>query len=198
MANIIEIETLRLNLRQWRQEDRPAFARLNADPMVMRYYPGVLSAKESNAMAQKMERLIHKQGWGFWAVEKRDDQRFIGFVGLNKPAYELPVTPCVEIGWRLAKEYWGCGYASEAAKACLNVAFNRLNLSDVYSFTSLTNTKSQAVMQRLGMTNTHANFEHPMIPENHPLREHVLYRIAKPSWLRHRSNADIINNNDQQ
>ena len=198
MANIIEIETLRLNLRQWRQEDRPAFARINADPTVMKYYPSVLSVKESNAMAKKMELLIHKQGWGFWAVEKRDNKEFMGFVGLNKPAYQLPVTPCVEIGWRLAKEYWGCGYATEAANACLNVAFKQLNLSDVYSFTSVTNIKSQAVMQRIGMINTDANFEHPMIPGNHPLREHVLYRIDKHRWLEHGSKDDNFSTDSQQ
>lgn len=187
MTKLIEIETLRLNLRQWRQEDRSAFAKLNSDPIVMRYYPRVLNTSESNAMAQKMELLLHKQGWGFWAVEKRDDTRFIGFVGLNKPAYKLPVTPCVEIGWRLAKDYWGCGYATEAAQACLSVAFNQLGLHEIYSFTSLPNMKSQAVMKRIGMINTHANFEHPMIPENHPLREHVLYLIDKRRWVERQS-----------
>ncbi|WP_455212526.1 GNAT family N-acetyltransferase [Kaarinaea lacus] len=196
MIKIIEIETQRLKLRQWRKQDWPAFAELNADPTVMQYYPRTLSTEESNAMAQRMSTLIRKQGWGFWAVEKCDEMRFIGFVGLNKPAYKLPVTPCVEIGWRLAKEYWGCGYATEAAQACLPVAFNALKLSEVYSFTSLANIKSQAVMQRIGMANTHANFEHPMIPEKHPLREHVLYKIDKSSWLQQKRRNDSPNTNN--
>jgi RimJ/RimL family protein N-acetyltransferase len=183
MAKIIEIETQRLKLRQWRQEDWPAFAKLNADPVVMTYFPKILSAEESTAMAQKMESLISERGWGFWAVERRGENQFIGFVGLHKPIYELPVTPCVEIGWRLAKEYWGYGYATEAANASLQVAFEQLNLSEVFAFTPVANKKSQAVMQRIGMLDMMRNFEHPMIPENHPLREHVLYKIDQQTWF---------------
>jgi len=183
MTSIIEINTPRLRLRQWKQNDFPAFARLNADPVVMAYYPDVMSTEESNAMASKIEALITKNGWGFWAVEKKDDKCFIGFVGLHEPTYDLPVTPCIEIGWRLAKEYWGEGYATEAAKQALAVAFGELSLPEVYSFTSVSNTKSRAVMERLGMTNTNMNFEHPIIPEGNPLREHVLYKISKYDWL---------------
>ena len=182
MTKIVEIDTPRLKLRQWQQEDWPVFAKMNANPEVMKYYPRVLSTAESNAMAQKLAKLISQRGWGFWAVEKRDEKKFIGFVGLNIPSYELPVTPCVEIGWRLGKEYWGCGYATEAAKASLALAFETLNLSEIYSFTSVANKKSQAVMQRLSMINTKQNFEHPIIPEKHPLREHVLFKIDKTTW----------------
>jgi RimJ/RimL family protein N-acetyltransferase len=107
----------------------------------------------------------------------------MGFVGLNEPTYELPVTPCVEIGWKLAKKYWGCGYVSEAAKASLAVAFEKLDLPEVYSFTSALNKKSQAVMERIGMINMNTNFDHPMIPKGSPLREHVLYRIDKEDWV---------------
>lgn len=184
MNNIIEIDTERLKLRQWRQEDWPLFANLNADLEVMQFYPNVLSTEQSNTMAQKMEALIRERGWGFWAVEKCDDRQFIGFVGLHIPNYDLPVTPCVEIGWRLAKKYWGRGYATEAARASLDVAFEKLNLTEVYSFASVGNKKSQAVMQRIGMTNTMNNFEHPMMPEGHPLREHVLYKIDRQTWLK--------------
>lgn len=179
----MEMETQRLRLRRWKKEDRIDFARINADPIVMQYYPNVLSTVESNAMADRIESLFTAKGWGFWAVEHINDQRFIGFVGLHEPNYKLPVTPCVEIGWRLAKEYWGYGYATEAASACLAVAFETLDLPQVYSFASVTNKKSQAVMQRLGMVNTQINFEHPMIPDNHPLREHVLYKIDKQEWI---------------
>ena len=183
MAKIIEIETKRLKLRQWREEDLPAFASLNADPVVLEYYPGVMSSGESHAMAKKFKSLIADRGWGFWAVEKPDEQKFIGFVGLHEPTYDLPVTPCVEIGWRLAKEHWGNGYATEAAKEVLAVAFMKLDMPVVYSFTSVLNKKSQAVMQRLGMTDTRNNFEHPMVPENSSLREHVLYKIDKQGWV---------------
>jgi len=183
MVDIIEIETERLKLRQWKIEDRPLFANINADPAVMKYYPRALSTKESNIMVQKFESLISERGWGFWAVEKIDAGEFIGFVGLHEPTYDLPVSPCVEIGWRLAKEYWGHGYASEAAKASLGIAFDRLDLSEVYSFTSVSNKKSRAVMERIGMININENFEHPMILENSPLREHVLYKINRQSWM---------------
>ena len=182
MTKIIELKTERLRLRQWRQEDFPAFAMLNADPEVMEFYPERLNKEESNEMAKRFEALIVYRGWGFWVVEKLDEKAFMGFVGLHEPTYDLPVTPCVEIGWRLAKEYWGYGYASEAANASLEVAFEKLNLPEVYSFTSVLNKKSRTVMERLGMVDMKQNFEHPMIPEDSPLREHVLYKIDKKNW----------------
>ena len=183
MTEIIELKTGRLRLRQWKQEDYPAFAKLNADPEVMKYYPEMLNEKDSNDMAQRFEALLAYRGWGFWVVEKLDEKKFMGFVGLHEPTYDLPITPCVEIGWRLAKEYWGYGYASEAAKASLEVAFKKLDLPEVYSFTSVLNKKSQAVMEKLGMVNMKQNFDHSMILEDSPLREHVLYKIDKQGWM---------------
>ena len=165
MTEIIELQTERFLMRQWRKEDYSEFAKLNADSKVMEYYPSILSTEESNAMAQKIELLLSKRGWGFWAVESISEKRFMGFVGLHEPAYELPITPCVEIGWRLAKEYWGKGYATEAAKASLDFAFKKLNLPEVYSFASVSNRQSWAVMERLKMKNTNKNFEHPIIPK---------------------------------
>jgi len=182
MAKIIELKTERLLLRRWKKRDFPVFSTMNADPLVMEYYPDVLTETESDAMAHKFESLLAKRSWGFWAVELIKEKRFIGFVGLHKPTYELPVTPCVEIGWRLGKEYWGNGYATEGAKASLKFAFEELNLNEVYSFTSVLNKKSRSVMARLNMQNTEANFEHPIIPKNHRLREHVLYKITKKQW----------------
>ncbi|KHD08019.1 GCN5 family acetyltransferase [Candidatus Thiomargarita nelsonii] len=182
MTKIVELKTNQLLLRQWQKEDFPLFAKINYDSVVMEYYPSVLSEDESNAMAHKFESLISERSWGFWAVELIDENKFIGFVGLHKPTYELPVTPCIEIGWRLAKEYWGKGYATEAARVALKFAFEELGLNEVYSFTSVSNKKSWSVMVRLGMQNTGANFEHPIIPESHPLREHVLYKITKAQW----------------
>ena len=170
-------------LRQWRIEDRLDFAKINADPVVMAYYPDILTAEQSNAMVDKLESLILQRGWGFWAVELISDKSLVGFVGLHEPTYDLPVTPCVEIGWRLAKEHWGKGYATEAAKVSLDVAFNTLGLSEVYSFASVSNARSRAVMERLNMINTEQNFEHPIIPSYNPLREHVLYKINKQRWM---------------
>ena len=182
--NIIELKTERLLLRQWRSEDYTAFSKMNEEPDVMEFYPATLTQKESDAMADKIKNLIEKNGWGFWAVELIDESQFIGFVGLYEPAYILPVTPCVEIGWRLDKNYWGKGYATEAAMAALNFGFSELDLKEIFSFTSINNFKSRAVMERLNMYNTNQNFEHPIIPENNPLREHVLYKIDKDDWLK--------------
>lgn len=178
----VELRTERLILRQWKQDDYAPFAKMSADPVVMEYYPSTLSAEESNAMADKIASLISERSWGFWAVELIEEKQFIGFVGLHKPTYELPVTHCVEIGWRLTKEYWGHGYATEAAQASLQFAFEVLGLNEVYSFASVSNIKSCSVMKRLNMQDTGNNFEHPMIPDNHPLREHVLYKITKKQW----------------
>ena len=155
---------------------------MNADPEVMEYFPKILNEEESNDTARKFSSLIAQQSWGFWAVETRDKNEFIGFVGLNKPDYELPVSSCTEIGWRLAKEFWGKGYATEAAKEVLRFAFEELSLSEVYSFTVTSNEKSRAVMQRINMLNTSNNFQHPLIAKGHPLREHVLYKLSSEQW----------------
>ncbi len=174
----MELKTDRLLLRQWKEEDFDAFAAMNADPEVMEFYPNIQSSEESFGMAKKFQNLISQKGWGFWAVEKLCDNSFIGFVGLHEPTYDLPVTPCTEIGWRLSKSSWGKGYAIEAAKAVLKFAFNELKLEQVYSFTSVGNLRSRSVMEKIGMKNTNANFNHPIIPEGHRLSEHVLYKIS--------------------
>ena len=157
-------------------------ARINADPEVMKYFPKLLSRQESNAAVEKFKTLIAKNGWGFWAVESIRDRSFIGLVGLHKPTYKLPFGPCVEIGWRLARSSWGQGYATEAGRACLNFAFARLELSEIYAFTPVANMKSRAVMERLDMDNIQANFNHPTVPHNSPLREHVVYKIECQNW----------------
>jgi len=182
MSKSIQLETERLKLRQWKDSDFPIFSEMNADPIVMKYYPNTLSEDESNTLANKCRELISKQSWGFWAVETKKEKEFIGFVGLHKPTYDLPFTPCVEIGWRLGKKYWGKGYATEAALEALKFAFEELKLNEVYSFASVSNTQSWAVMERLNMRNLEKNFEHPIIPEKHPLREHVLYKITAEQW----------------
>ena len=182
MTHITELETERSRLRQWQDSDYPVFADINADPEVMKFYPKTLTQVESDEMANKIKSLISQRGWGFWALEQKQDNKFIGFVGLHEPTYELPVSPCVEIGWRLSRAHWGKGFATEAGRAALKFAFETLQLSRIYSFASVQNQKSRSVMERLKMSNTHQNFEHPIIPIGHPLREHVLYELTQHQW----------------
>jgi len=178
---IIELQTDRLRLRQWALEDREPFARLNADARVMRHFPRPLTRKESDALANRIECRIRERGWGFWAVETKALGQFVGFVGLEVPIHDFPFSPCVEVGWRLAFEYWSHGYATEAALAALRVAFNELGLQEIVSFTSLSNVRSRAVMQRIGMHES-GTFDHPALPPDHPLRPHVLYRASTNDW----------------
>lgn len=170
-------------MRQWREADKPLFAAINANADVMEFYPQVLSRAQSDSMLDKLAILIADNGWGFWAIEIKASNTFIGFVGLNEPAYQLPVTPCVEIGWRMDRQYWGYGYATEAAQSALLFAFRQLRLDQVYAFTSVANYRSRAVMERLCMTNMQQNFAHPMLPAGTHLSEHVLYKIDRQRWL---------------
>ena len=179
---IYELNTDRLRLRQWTESDYTPFARLNADPLVMEYFPATLSTAESARMAEKIKQRLSEHGWGFWAAELKSTGEFIGFVGLNPPKPELPFSPCVEIGWRLDRKFWGNGYATEAGRATLDFAFGQLKLEQVVSFTSVLNRNSRAVMERLGMRDTGQNFMHPDIPVGHPLGEHVLYKIIRSSF----------------
>ncbi len=176
------METKRLILRNWLPTDYHQFAELNSDPTVMEFFPKTLSQSESNAFAEKSKTLISKNGWGLWAVEIKTRGSFIGYVGLHRPHLKYPFSPFVEIGWRLSKEFWGYGYATEAAREALKFAFESLELYEVVSFTSLQNKRSQSVMERLDMINTQENFKHPSLPDNHPLCEHVLYKITKAMW----------------
>jgi RimJ/RimL family protein N-acetyltransferase len=174
MAELIEFETERLRLRQWIESDREPFARLNADPRVMEFLPSLLDRVASDAMIDRLQKSIIDRGWGLWAVESKQDNQFIGYVGLEIPKADLPFSPCVEVGWRLAFEYWGKGYATEAAQAALKVGFDRLNLPEIVSFTTINNHRSSAVMERLGMTRDAETFEHPSIPVGYSLCEHYL------------------------
>jgi RimJ/RimL family protein N-acetyltransferase len=185
MPNIIEFETPRLRLRRWIDADREPFAAMNADPAVMEFFPAPQSRETSDASIDIWQSQFAAHGWSNWAAELRDSGRFIGFVGLSVPRRVLPCSPCVEIGWRLAREAWGRGLASEAARGALRVGFERLGLQEIVSFTALANGRSRAVMERIGMRNAQQDFEHPGVPEGHPLRLHCLYRIARPEWARH-------------
>lgn len=177
------IQTPHLLLRSWRDSDLPAFAALNNDPRVMEFMPKLLSREESDAMAARIRMLMAIQGFGFWAVEVPGIADFIGFVGLHRPSFEAPFTPCVEIGWRLARAYWGKGYATEAARAALAHGFTALGLNEIVSFTVPANRRSRAVMERLDMTRDPAeDFDHPVLAVGDPLRRHVLYRLTREKW----------------
>jgi RimJ/RimL family protein N-acetyltransferase len=174
------LQTDRLLLRQWRDDDLDPFARLNADPRVMAHFPAPLSRAESDAAVQRWRRQIEARGWGLWAAELRSSGKLIGFIGLQVPSAELPFSPCVEAGWRLAHEHWSHGYASEGARAALQFGFEQLGLEEIVSFTALGNTRSRAVMRRLGMLEDPYRFDHPSVPVGSPLRRHCLYRIGAP------------------
>lgn len=176
------IETVRLRLRQWRTEDYAPFAAMNTHPQVMEYFPKLLTRAESDAFINKMKSIIETQGWGFWAVELKHNQQFIGFVGLHDQPTQFSFSPCVEIGWRLDQAYWGQGYAPEAAEAALAFAFDQLKLNKVVAFTTLENAKSQAVMRKLQMKKV-SEFQHPALALNHPLSWHVLYEILKKDFV---------------
>ena len=177
MNTIYGIETARIRLRQWCSDDYPQFARMNADPDVMRYFPKLLSRAESDALSSKFEHLIASKGWGFWIAERKSDDAFLGLIGLNQ-VDDLPVASCMEVGWRLAKAYWGMGYATEAAAASLYFAFTHLNRERVAAFTATGNAASREVMLRLGMKDRHENFLHPRVPRDSGLQEHVYYEIT--------------------
>ncbi|HLN99569.1 MAG TPA: GNAT family N-acetyltransferase [Pyrinomonadaceae bacterium] len=175
-----ELRTERLHLRRWVPSDREPFAALNSDPKVMQHFPGVLSREESDALATRIESSFEQKGFGLWAVTVPNLAPFIGFVGLAVPRFEAHFTPCVEIGWRIAAKYWNRGYASEAAQASLKFGFETLPLEEIVSFTVPGNLPSRRVMEKIGMSHDSADdFDHPSLPAGHPLRRHVLYRIAR-------------------
>ena len=176
------LETDRLLLRQWKASDYSEFAKISGDADVMEFYSKLLTVAESDAMADRIRGLIDKRGWGFWAVETLKQKGFIGFVGLHIPSEQLPFSPCVEIGWRIAKEHWGKGYATEAAQAALDYGFSVLGLDEIVSFTTVANLRSQRVMQKVGMSDTKENFMHPDIDRSHTQCEHVLYKLTKSDW----------------
>ena len=177
------LRTSRLILRDWRDDDVPRFAALNADPAVMAHFPSRLDRAASDALAARIRAHHVAHGWGAWAVEVPGEEDFIGFVGLQRVPFEAPFTPAVEIAWRLARAHWGRGFATEAASAALAFGFERLALPEIVAFTVPANARSRAVMERLGMTRDPADdFDHPRLPEGHALRRHILYRMARARW----------------
>jgi len=184
MTLIATLESPRLILRQWQDDDLVEFAALCADPQVMRYFPAPLTRLEAAALVGRLRGHFNEYGFGLWALERKDTGAFIGMTGLLNVSFEAPFTPAVEIGWRLARRHWGLGLASEAAWACLRCAFSQLHLDQVVAFTTQNNLASQKVMQAIGMQpDTEGAFDHPRLPPDHPLRPHVLYRIDREQWL---------------
>lgn len=171
------LETVRLRLRPWRTDDREPFAELNADPVVMEHFPAPLDRAASDALADRIATGLDERGWGLWALEVPGVTPFAGFVGLSVPGFEAAFTPAVEVGWRLARPWWGHGYASEAAREAVRFGRDELGLDEVVSFTAVGNRRSRRVMERIGLTHDPADdFDHPGLPDGHPLQRHVLYR----------------------
>lgn len=171
------LRTERLLLRRPCTADREQFARINADPRVMEFFPSALSHAESNALMDRIEAHFEQHGFSWCAAELRESGEFIGFVGLAVPSFHAAFMPCVEIGWRLAAEHWGRGLATEAAREVAKYAFEQLGLTEIVSFTTVANVRSRRVMEKLGMTHDPGDdFNHPSLPEGHALARHVLYR----------------------
>jgi RimJ/RimL family protein N-acetyltransferase len=171
--------TDRLIMRRWQESDKEPFAVLNGDAETMKYFPSTLDRAGSDALAARIEELFEQQGFGLWALEIAETGEFIGFTGLNPMPDDVPGAGGMEIGWRLARSAWHQGYATEAARAAVGVAFDGVGLDEIWSMTATANEPSQAVMRRLGLTQ-YAFFEHPRVPWDNPLRRHVVYRLAAP------------------
>ncbi|MBC3766600.1 GNAT family N-acetyltransferase [Neptunicella marina] len=177
------IETQRLILRQWQASDFEPFAAMNQDDEVMRYFPGKLTAEQTQQGIERLSNEIENNGCGFWAVERKDEGDFIGFIGIKPVTIELPFSNAVEIGWRLTPAVWRKGYAAEGALASLQYGFEDLSLDEIVSFTPTTNIPSMGVMQKIGMQDTGFRFDHPAVAKGDPLQSHVLYKISKEQWL---------------
>lgn len=175
---MIYIETPRLLLRDWKEKDIEPFAMMNCDPEVMRYFLKPLSANESLEFYNRIKQEFIESGYGLYAIERKEDGAFAGYTGFHRIPFDVDSTPGVEIGWRIKYEYWNRGYATEAAKACLLFAKGHLPFTTVYSFTSIPNTASERVMQKIGMEKV-KTFPHPAVPDGHILKDHILYKTTK-------------------
>jgi RimJ/RimL family protein N-acetyltransferase len=176
----MELRTYRLLLRQWCESDVEPFAALSADPEVMRWYPESLDLDGAAAYVERCQAHIERHGYGPWAVEVLGGPSFIGFVGLASPRFKAFYTPAVNISWRLARDHWGRGYATEAARAAVWFGFEQLQLDEIRAWVALGNDPSRRVMHRLGMTTDPADdFDHPLYEPDDPIRRHALYRLPR-------------------
>lgn len=179
MANAPAVlETPRLVLRQWRDADVDAWAAMTADPRVMECFPSTYDRAQAEDRAHRMRTALERDGYGWWPLEVKGGTAFAGVILLQELPFEAPFTPATEVGWWLAHEHWGHGYASEGARAALDFAFGELKRAEVVAITASVNVRSQRVMARLGMTHDPGDdFEHPWIAAGDRLRKHVLYRM---------------------
>lgn len=179
-----ELRSARLLLRRWTRLDRPVFADMNADPVVMEFFPSTLTTSESDVFAQRIDDHFEAEGFGLWAVEIGSTGAFAGYVGLWPATFDAHFTPAVEVGWRLRSGVWGHGYATEAARLALADGFVRLGLDEIVSLTAAINQPSRRVMEKLGMQHEAADdFDHPSVAPQSPLRPHVLYRLPARDWV---------------
>jgi RimJ/RimL family protein N-acetyltransferase len=177
------LRTKRLLLRRWTDQDRAGFASIMSDPDVMEYRLAPLSRQESDSMIDEQESSFDTRGFGLWAVERAEDGRLLGFTGLATSEFDAPFCPAVDIGWTLARDTWGLGYATEGAGAAMDFAFEVLRLEEVVAHTTSSNERSRAVMRRLGMTHDpDDDFDGPWYEEGHPRRRFVLYRMPVERW----------------
>ena len=175
-----EIRTARLLMRRWRDEDRAPFAAMNADPVVMEHFPGLMTREESDAFVDRIEAHFDEHGYGLWVLE--DETGFLGFTGLNWAKFDASFNPSLEVGWRLVPSAWGKGYATEAGIESVRRGFE--HVGRITSFTSVSNVRSQRVMQRIGLRHE-LDFDHPRVPDGHPVRPHVLYVADRQTWMPH-------------
>ncbi len=195
MNNIVK--TKRLILRPWNETDLEPFAQLNADPRVREFFFSLLNRQESDQTVKLFSDHIDRCGWGFWAASLIETDEFIGFIGLEDVNFQAHFShsPSVEIGWRLAYDYWGKGYATEGARATLQYGFDELKLKEIVSFTAVQNQRSRNVMEKIGMHHDPKDdFDHPRIPVGHPIQRQVLYRLGVGEWL----NKNLNDNNDKR
>lgn len=179
---MIYFETPRLRFRDWKETDLEPLSRLNADEQVMKYFPKTLSTEESNSMYHYIKSEFKKCGFGLYAVETKGNKDFVGFIGFHRATFAADFTPCIEIGWRLKKEAWGNGYATEGALACLHYGFHHLGFHEVYSFTADKNAPSKKVMMKIGMEFVKM-FHHPKVEKDSPLANHVLFHIKQDNFV---------------
>lgn len=178
-----DFESNRLGFRRWREADKLPFSIMNSDPKVMEYFPNMLTKEQSDEFVDRINNHFCQYGYGLWAVEVKETNEFIGFIGFFTATFESSFTPCIEIGWRLSGKYWNNGYATEGAKECLQYGFHNLGMNEIYSFTSFINKPSINVMKKIGLQEE-CTFLHPKIDESNPLCLHVLYKIDKTTYER--------------
>nr|WP_086937448.1 GNAT family N-acetyltransferase [Thaumasiovibrio occultus] len=179
----MELTTPRLRLRCLQTSDLASLAAMHRDKETMRYFPSVLDAQQNAAFFDKLTALFAQQGWGVFAIDEKATGEFVGIVGLVKQTLRgIPNAPLLELLWRIDKRYWGCGYAPEAASACIQFAFEHLNETALYAYTAAINQPSQRVMEKLGMMRLTQRFDHPSVAKESPLCAHVMYRLAATDW----------------